>query len=516
MSTLLEQVYYMRLEPLTPIHIGSGAVLEPLEYVMREEDGAPHLYPIDLSAWVEAQANPLELANFFGSKPLPEIRRRIAKEIDLETFGGAPARVCSKEIFDAYQRELGDTRSENRLQISPALKNPHTGGLIIPGSSIKGAIRTAVIDWLDKEWGMGLKRASEEEARGQRRAYENKLEEYLGKISDNAFKNLKISDFQAGLGESLIFSAKEVRRRPSDKQSTPKNHCEVSYSRAESGSKYTLYGKLLLGAHSAEARDTALTIRHPQHGKRVWGVAELLELCLKHYGRHYLNEKKIFYGLPHLAATAEALRIAEQGFLEQQPNSALLRIGHYSHVECMTVSDNHPKTRKTKDGKIMPHGTTRTLANGVFPFGWARLSVCSEEEYREAIATREAKDQEFVQARERRLREVLETRERLASARAEAERRAEEERLAAEQAKAELASLSPEERLLLLLTRGQAKENQAVELFGKLDSFAPELAHSAAEALKAFWLAQNKWAKKQCTQKQWDKVLKIKTILGEA
>jgi hypothetical protein len=33
----------------------------------------------------------------------------------------------------------------------------------------------------------------------------------------------------------------------------------------------------------------------------------------------------------------------------------------------------NPKTRKGKDGKFLPYGQTRTLANGLYPFGWAKL-----------------------------------------------------------------------------------------------------------------------------------------------
>lgn len=507
MSTLREQIAYIRLAPLTPLHVGSGALLEPLEYVMREENGAPYLYPIDLPAWVEAQENPAELAEFFGSKSLPEIRRRIAKDVDVATFGGPPARVCSQKIFDTYRKELGSERSENQLLISPALKNPLTGSLIIPGSSIKGAIRTTVIDCLDREWGMRLKEGGDA-------GYTNKLKECLGGISDNAFKNLKVGDFQAGLGESLIFTAEEVRKK--DNASTPKNNCETTLSLATTGAPYAVYGKIILGSHDAKKRDVALTVKHDQHGVRAWRLDELMALCTGFYGQRYLKERNDFYGLPHLSRTGEALLSMEQSLLEHSQNSMLLRIGHYSHVECMTVTNHLPKTRKTKDGQWMPFGTTRTLADGVFPFGWARLSVCSEEEYREALAAREARDRVFVEARELRVREALEARERQARARLETESRAEQERLAAEQVKAELEGLSPEERAILRLERGQANENQAVELFCKLDDMKPELVRRAAAALKAFWIAQRKWSKKECTKKQWEKVTKLKGLLGEA
>jgi hypothetical protein len=33
----------------------------------------------------------------------------------------------------------------------------------------------------------------------------------------------------------------------------------------------------------------------------------------------------------------------------------------------------NPQTRRGKNGRPLPYGTTRTLANGLLPFGWAKL-----------------------------------------------------------------------------------------------------------------------------------------------
>ncbi len=41
-----------RLEVLTPVHIGSGDVLSPLEYVIRKKNGKARLYRIDLQSWL--------------------------------------------------------------------------------------------------------------------------------------------------------------------------------------------------------------------------------------------------------------------------------------------------------------------------------------------------------------------------------------------------------------------------------------------------------------------------------
>ena len=346
--------------------------------------------------------------------------------------------------------------------------------------------------------------------------YTNKLKEYLGDIGENAFKNLKVGDFQAGLGESLIFTAEEVRRHPTHKKPNLKNHCETTFSLATQGSEYIMYGKIAVGSHGAGALDTALTVESKRHGRIVsWRFEEILSMCSGFYVQRFKEERDLFYTLGNLPNTAKRLQPIEPQILKHEQNSMLLRLGHYSHLQCMTVKNNNPKIKPTADGILVP-SRTRTLADGIFPFGWARLSVCSEEEYREALAAREAQDRAFVEVRERRVREIQESRERQARARLETERRVEQERRAAEQATAELEALSPEERLLLLVTRGQGNDNQVQELFGKLDAMAPDLQRRAAAALKALWISESKWSKNVCSKKQWPKVTKLKAILGEA
>jgi len=67
----------------------------------------------------------------------------------------------------------------------------------------------------------------------------------------------------------------------------------------------------------------------------------------------------------------EKIQILNQTVAEMKTNETLIRMGHFSHVECVTLNDvRKPQTRKGKWGQ------TRTLANGLYPFGWAKLEFC--------------------------------------------------------------------------------------------------------------------------------------------
>jgi hypothetical protein len=429
----------------------------------------------------------------------------------VDIYGSVPARVVSREIYAKYERELRSPDSSNQLLVDPALKNPLTGALLIPGSSVKGAIRTAVIDWLDREWRVGLKAAT------NRLGYDEALKKLLGGISENAFRNLKVGDFPAALGCSVISTAKEVRLKETpDKPGTPKkNPCEASLSTVMGHDAHAVYGKIAVGAHGGMERDTALTVSW--EGKREsWTLARLMELCNAFYSKRYRDEHAKFYSRPHLAHTRELLGSVHSALAEPASGSMILRLGHYSHVECTTVTDNQPQTRLLRGGNgRYPFGTTRTLADGLYPFGWARLTVVNSEEYADACRRREERDAAFLAERARGRHDAMEKVREDARRKAELAR-AERERLEAEAAReAAMAAMSPEERLISTVKDKDGIENQAVELYGKLDSLDAALRVAAAQALKAFWEKAGKWEKKQCTAKQWTKVQKLRGILGD-
>ena len=144
--------------------------------------------------------------------------------------------------------------------------------------------------------------------RDPRQGYGRALEELLGKVSENAFRNLKVGDFPAALGESVIVTAKEVRRRYNpNKQGTPKNPCEATLSLSMSGQSPALYGKIAVGAHDAGSRDTALTVSM-RGREKAWTLRELMELCNEFYRERYSTERGAFYLQQHLDRSLAALK----------------------------------------------------------------------------------------------------------------------------------------------------------------------------------------------------------------
>ena len=196
-----------------------------------------------------------------------------------------------------------------------------------------------------------------------------------------------------------------------------------------------------------------------------------------------------------------------------------MRVGRYSHLECMTVSRNAPEHKKG-------YGKTRTLADNTLPFGWVILHFCQPEEYeagtrtvREAAATAQHTREQRRRAQEETLRDALQQQRLRQEAAARMRAAAEEERLRREQEaaarEARLAGLSPQERAIAALSLPDADDQTAQTLFQQLDSLEAPLQRQAAEALKAFWQASGKWQGKQLSKKQKEKVARIRSLLGE-
>jgi CRISPR type III-A-associated RAMP protein Csm5 len=368
------QVDYLKLEILTPIHIGIGDEIDPLGYLMQQEGEEVFCHFVDTTSWAAEYPDPEALSAVFSGSNIPAIRGFLAENLDPHSYARRTARVTNSSIYQEYNKKLRDQSTTHQLMISPqmatSLGRPH-----LPGSSIKGAIRTAVIDYLDRTRNLNLKAAAKTR---DRRPYEEKIKSVLGGISANAFKQLKIGDFEGWSDSTVLVTATEVRRR-ADKATTPKCHAEALPSWHLGKKEHTvLVGKIVMGYGQVhDPKNNRLTLADGES----WDWSELAHLVNTYQKKRLEKEIERFYNLPHFAAGKKAIESVKQALEEAEPGQMILRVGHYSQVEYVTVENNDPQTRKGKDGQLLPHGTTRTLANGELPFGWIRLTPCSAGDY---------------------------------------------------------------------------------------------------------------------------------------
>ena len=503
-----------RLEILTPVFIGSGDDLSPLEYVIRKEGNFARLHNIDLQGWLMEQASNQSVQNIIASGDIARIRNMLEEKVDAERFSRSSSLIDDPTLADELRQAFGGRQNTPRERqkdktgnVSAALRNPVDACLYIPGSSLKGSISTPLINWLDKLSPVSLRDCVQ---RDPKYGMTKRMTEMFGGIREHAMQALKISDVTAPVSAASIVRAKEVSRTPG-KKGTPKPPCEVIMPNVGA-----MWGRLLM---DCPGKEPAITL---PGGKHI-PFSELVRICNSFYQKRFSEESKTFYQQAHLKHVHAALKHAEAEILNLDEHVMLLRVGHYSHVECVTVEKNKPFTRKGKNGTPMPFGTTRTLADGLLPFGWVLLHFCSPEEYEQGMRENEQKRlaalnarQEKILALTRHLKEqaeqatnLLRRREEL---RLEEEQKAAEARVKQEELEQQMAALSSEEALLLKL-KNAPSEALSMEIFAAMASWDTELKKKTAAALRDVWQTLGKWDGKQ-SKKQEAKIKEIKNLLS--
>lgn len=145
----------LHLTPLSPIHIGCGEDFEPTNYVI--DDGL--LYGFDPSRAVLTDVQRNKLMDVARRGSLPGIQRFFRDNADafkphahvvMPVCAGV-ARMYEQRIGKAANVEASGNQVFNKLEIE---RHVYTGALqqpFIPGTSFKGALRTAWLDDLNGE-----------------------------------------------------------------------------------------------------------------------------------------------------------------------------------------------------------------------------------------------------------------------------------------------------------------------------------------------------------------------------
>ena len=338
------QQYQTTLHILSPIHIGTGEELDPFSYVIKEDI----LHFIDLSKWMDTYPDKEALHRIMDSDNFSFVRLYIQQHIDLTTCTIKTIPIKSQKLLDTYEKAMKEQKSQNQLLINPMTRNDINKIAFIPGSSIKGAMRTAIANaFVDKA------RVSSNDAFG-RNNYNRKI---FGPPNKDPMKNVKVSDISLNETSTYIFEAQEMSNNP-DKSLTPKGFLEATIS--EITSDHMAHYPLKVMISPFELYHTQVDVHF------------IIDTLNQFYIPKFFHDEDEFYrhSMPKIGQIA-FLKIKDRVH-NMSPNEALIRVGHFSHIECMTLDHvRKPRTKRGKDGKPLPWGTTRTLANGLFPFGWA-------------------------------------------------------------------------------------------------------------------------------------------------
>ncbi|WP_367026811.1 RAMP superfamily CRISPR-associated protein [Methylococcus sp. ANG] len=489
--------YRLHITPLSPIHIGSGESYEPTNYVIEDD----LLHEFDTGAVMAAlpAQDRKELLSIVSGKPNPDMIKAVQRFFHARRNRLMPwsrhcvpvlpqvARMYASRVGQAANQEGDGGQVLNRLEIDRTAFNPISRAPVLFGSSLKGAIRTALLDKIN----------------GGARATERKgLHEFQGRLLGyrdpktgrqslelDPLRLVHLSDLawreSSGLTATAVHLAVNRKKTPvkDEKGQLRKAMGENLYQILECVSpwRYRAFsGQLNLQRLDGLPRQEQLPAREFRYSMEALATA-----CNRFYLPVLAGETKLLkergFADQHWCETIQNTLKQSQDRLEAG-QAFVLRVGRHSGAESITVSG----TRKIKilKGKgqqpdeadaaktLWLAAETKDQNADLLPFGWLLVEIgpvdAPETDWPELKALC---DERLLEARH--LADRL--RERNAQAaqdRAEAEARRREEQ---EKARQEAERLAQAER--------EQAEHQA-----RLQAMGPEL--RAVEEFRVYYLEQ--------------------------
>lgn len=491
----------LRLTPLTPIHVGCGIDFEPTNYVI-EDDVLYHFDPAQVPLSTSERKALLDAVNAGPAAALRRVQSYFHERRALYAGSARQAIAVVAGVAEQYARRIGQIAQReahgqdvsNQLEIERSAHHPHSGALYLPGSSLKGAIRTAWLDCLND----GRARLADD--RNGNALEKRLLDSQLGFHAD-PFRLLRVADAAGPEVLSKVYFSTNHKKRLVIKDGQ-ELQAKGPTTRREAllGGQYAALGcELRLDLLPDQKRSDKLP------GQR-FNLQQLAAACNRYYlGRlrtllEVLEQRSFAH--PGWLAALRGLVDSLQPALETG-DAFLLRVGRHSGAESVTLDG--VREISIKQGRGMPAkfstegaGTLwlaaeheNTTRGGLLPFGWLLVERADAPELpalRDWCARQPKPDLAAVRTRlaEARARAAAELER---AAQVEANRRAGE--AAAAQAAAEqqarTAALSP--NLQEVEALDTALHHRITTLRGGQDKPNTEL-HSRARALARRALAE--------------------------
>ncbi len=349
---------------LSPLHIGGGSdnVLDPLEYVVK--DG--YFYRINMDTMLSKNET-------FASAFIAECERNnnitVIRRLILEAFDPKDTDLwihrskASKFFEETYHKKFTDKNHQLLVHCMPFAGER----VYIPGSSLKGSMRTAVLDIRAQEFEGGRKGVAWKINKVADRLKSQMAEAtLLGAVDKNKY-DMKHDPFKA-------LSVSDVIIRPDSTEIV--RVVNVNKDMKETGIEQ--FVEVVCADYSFDLR-LSLETKFALQGiteKDKLTVKEVVECCTEYFQTALDKESFKFY---YPDSSAE---LTVDSAFDVGDDTAILRVGQFSHIECMTYNDrdnnssNVPSLFKSKHRKGW--GNTRHLVNGKVPLGILKLSLEQE------------------------------------------------------------------------------------------------------------------------------------------
>ena len=358
--------YDMYIQPITPIHIGTGEHIYPYEYVIKNSI----LYKIEFSEFYSQlkEEEQEELLKYIESN-LVKFRETI-KKLYSEKYGYIYKANISESLKRNYNEKLGGAKNKNdesQLEIAEAIKSRDMA--YIPGSTIKGSIRSAYIPYKKGKISYIVK----QDTRGRRVVIDG--DKYAeGRITDelmdkhgvqmDAFKMVKVSDTQPitdslSINDVVMYTYKrkleEFEKGMAVYQETTKSLYGSNTKLIYKGQIQFFEGYYTKGKLNRNGINLNIT-----KDDIVSAMREKAKLMIS-------KEKSFFKNNGDLKETLMIYEKLEELQKELGEDEVLMRMGKGAGFDSTTWN--------LFNEKIGIQTVSRNLAREIYPMGWAILSI---------------------------------------------------------------------------------------------------------------------------------------------
>ena len=353
----------VRLAVLSPLAVTTGDCYTDIDFTVKNENflfiGAKNL--IKLLTKKGQTGRVYQLLNRTDVRSVQELRKLVnTVATEEEAVYLLPA---DDDFVEAYRKSLTDLNKSlktlNQLRVRKIYRNPLSSSVYIPGSTLKGSVRTAIINSLISNKEELLKKVKEALERKISDAKEEleatllceagseKRKLFKAKSSRDFMRFIKISDLREV--ESEVRVGVSYNFKPGEEERVPVNLEYINSGIFEGEIViYPDYLKSIL-----------------QGCKLELSFEKIVKYLRRHYHRVYNTERRRF---------GKDVKLPED-YLESK-TKAIVKLGFHAGALSKTVADDSIRRVRAhpRKGGFKPQPETTWVINGK-PMGWALLEV---------------------------------------------------------------------------------------------------------------------------------------------
>lgn len=490
----------LHLTPLSPLHIGCGEDFEPTNYVI--DDGL--LYGFDPSRATLNDLQRRQLTDVARRGSLPGIQRFFREHADafkphahvvMPVCAGV-ARMYEQRIGKAANVEANGNQVFNKLEIE---RHVYTGALqqpFIPGTSFKGALRTAWLDELNaggEPYDVEFKRNGEAKSSAnmeKRLLWGPEQRGQLGDFQTSPLRLLKVADLMPVREpeREVLFAVNRKKREVmkdgevvQPKGISARKDCVLPGQYRLFAADVTLPALLGHVGATDHKRQPATPQAHQLTPQGAVDLRRVAQQSNQYHQQRLRREMAVLDGRGLVHPTWKRsleLLLSSQSELGKKlaaGDAFLVRIGRYGSADSKTLTGEGVASIKIMGGKGQPptfESTTKTVwlaaqndtdQKHLLPFGWAVVEIDPQGECAELKTWCAQQNQGRASMAEYRAQLAVqrqaaqEAKTRMAAEAAAKAQAAEAERLAAEERAQALAAMTPQLQLVETLRQNCAE-----------------------------------------------------------